>query len=283
MELPELLSCEPSEAPDVIIRRAPVGANPNDARRLGPYLYAKADQFWLTVPSITRFLVRDGREIIIEPAADADDDSVRVFLLGSAFGVLLFQRRYLVLHGNALQVNGQCLVCVGNSGAGKSTLAAALLQRGYPFLADDVVPVNSNCQAVPGFPRLKLWQDSATRLGIDTAELGRIRPGMEKFNLPVAQAMAAQPLPIRWVYILNSHKRDEFEIEPIHGMARFAPLHDNTYRVRYLEGMALKAEHLQLCGQLSSRIRLVRITRPDRGFSIDALADRILADAAAHS
>ena len=65
-------------------------------------------------------------------------------------------------------------------------------------------------------------------------------------------------------------------------MDRFRPLRNNTYRVRFLEGMALKAEHLRLCGKLAGRVHLTRVTRPEHGFDLDGLMDRILADAAAN-
>jgi hypothetical protein len=89
-----------------------------------------------------------------------------------------------------------------------------------------------------------------------------------------------RPLPVRWVYILDSHHQPETLFEPIRGMQRFQPLHNNTYRVRFLNGMALKGEHLQLCGRLAGNIRLVRITRPQQGFELDGLIERILADIA---
>ncbi len=60
------------------------------------------------------------------------------------------------------------------------------------------------------------------------------------------------------------------------------PLRANTYRVRFMIGMALRADHLQLCGQLAGRIHLNRVTRPDHGFQLDNLIDQILADIAAN-
>jgi len=278
--LPELAPV--SEAPieahitygDVLGNIAP------DARQLGPFLWATTYAFWLNVPAVAAFLIRNGNEIIVQPEPGIDEASVRVFLLGSAMGVLMFQRQHLVLHGNAVQVGDGCLVCVGPSGAGKSTLAAALMQRGHKLLADDVVPVNAQCEALPGFPRIKLWQDSAEKMQIATDGLTRIRPDMEKFNLPTFGEMAAAPLPIRWIYILNNHNKDEFVFETVRGMDRFPALRHNTYRVRFLEGMDLKAQHLALCAQLSSKIKLVRVTRPNTRFALDELADRILANAA---
>ena len=252
----------------------------DEGKQIGPYLWVSPQALWLQVPEVARFLVQDGKEIFIDPVPNIDEDSIRVFLLGSALGALLFQRGHLVLHGNGIQVDGKCLVCVGPSGAGKSTLAAAFRQRGYSLLADDVVPVDAQCRAIPGFPRIKLWQDTADKLGIETQSLRRIRPDMEKFNFPLTEQDPLEPLPIRWVYILGSHQQPTIESTLIKGMRRFQPLYRNTYRVRFLEGMALRPDHLKLCGQLASQIHLTRIIRPERGFELDQLVDYILADIA---
>lgn len=285
VELPELTPAElrpgePAEVRITIGTVAPEGLP--SGQQIGPYLWVTPRQLWLQVPGVARFLIEGGDRITVEGEAGVDGDSIRVFLLGSAFGALLFQRGYLVLHGNAIQVGDQCLITVGRSGAGKSTLAAGFLQRGHALLADDVVPIDAHCRAVPGFPRIKLWQDTADKLGIDTAPLRRIRPHLEKYSLPLHDRFAGAPLPVRWVYLLGTHSEPDFRFEPIQGLRRFQPLRANTYRVRFLEGMALKAEHLQLCGQLAGRIRLVQVTRPEKGFALDELIDRLLDDAAAH-
>ena len=283
LALPELPLCTQSVgAPDVTVRFAKVPPEGlPEGKKLGPFLWVTPDQLWLQVPRVARFWIKAGNSIDIDPEPGIDEDSLRVFLLGSALGALLFQRGHLVLHGNAIRIGNQVMVCVGQSGAGKSTLAAGFMQRGYDILADDVVPVDAQCRALPGFPRIKLWQDVADKLNIDTSGLQRIRPGIEKFNYPLSPLDSA-PLPIRWVYILRSDPADAFTFTPIQGMQRFLPLRANTYRVKYLEGMSLKAEHLKLCGQLASSIRLARVARPKSGFKLDGLIDHLLADMAAN-
>jgi len=285
LALPELIEAGPDADPQNADVRIRLGVVPTEGlpegRQLGPFLWVTPDRLWLRVPEVARYLVSGGDSIVVAPEGDIDEDSLRVFLLGSALGALLFQRGFLVLHGNAIRIGDQCMVCVGHSGAGKSTLAAALMHRGYEILADDVVPVDAECRVLPGFPRLKLWQDAAGRLDIDTAGLRRIRPDLEKFNYPVHDRYAGRPLPVRWVYILDSHHLSETRFETIAGMDRFRPLRNNTYRVRFLEGMALKAEHLRLCGRLAGRVQLTRVIRPRHSFDLDALVDRILDDAAA--
>lgn len=265
---------------DVQIRYASLDADGSACgTQIAPFVWAGKDCLWLRVPNIGRFHIREGKEILIDPESGCDEDSLRVFLLGSAFGALLFQRGHLVLHGNAVQVEGRAMICVGPSGAGKSTLAAAFMRRGYPILADDVVPVDSRGWALPGFPRIKLWRDVAEHLELDTNALKRIRPGLEKFNLPLEDGKR-EAVPVRWIYVLGSEFTDDVRVEPLHGLERFKPLQNNTYRLRFSKGMSLQGEHLPRYGQLASRIHLARVSRPKEGFNLDALVDRLLADMA---
>jgi len=242
-------------------------------------LWISPHSLWLRIPEVGQFLVSHGREICIDPVPGVDEDSIRLFLLGSAFGAVLFQRGLLVMHGNAIQIGEQCMICVGPSGAGKSTTAAGFMQRGYSVLADDVVPIDADCRALPGFPRIKLWQDAAQQLAVGTDDLRRIRPNLDKYNLPLERAFSLSKLPVRWIYILDPREEaTTVTVTPIHGMNRFLPLQENTYRLEYLQGMALEAEHLKLCGVLAGRIHLARITRPKTGFQLDALMDAMLQD-----
>lgn len=278
LPLPELMVAAAPQSPDVSIRFGHVSPHAlPDTTQLGPYLWASPAGVCLHVPRIARFLIQDGNSILIDAETGIDEDSVRVFLLGSAFGALLHQRGLLVLHGNAIRIGDACMVCIGNSGAGKSTLAAGFSLLGHEVLADDVVAVDAQCHVLPGYPRIKLWKDVAEQLEIDTRPLSRIRPALEKFNFPV-QPSSSQALPIRWIYLLNNDEGEGLRFEPIHGLARFQPLHDNTYRLRFLNGMAIKAEHLRLCGQVATRARLAQVTRPRSGFCLDQLIERIQTD-----
>ena len=282
--LPELETCAPPDGPadlEIVTGAVPDNPDPSEGwQAISPFVQVCEGRFWLKVPGVARFTVEHGRRVVVQPEDGIDAESVRVFLLGSVLGAVLFQRGFLVLHGNAIDIDGRAMVCLGPSGAGKSTLAAAFAARGHRILADDVVPVDADCAAVPGFPRIKLWQDSADRLEIGTGDLDRIRPELEKFNLPVRQSFCDTPLPIRWVYLLNPDNADTISLTPVSGMKRFQPLLANTYRRRFMEGMALRPEHLQRCGTLAGQVHLARVNRPRAGFDIDGLVDALLADMA---
>lgn len=284
LDLPEVLAAPQRAAPSARVR---IGSVPADGlsigRRVGPFVWAAPGMLWLEVPEVARFLVTAGEEIVVDPSEGVDEDSVRVFLLGSALGSLLLQRGMVVLHGNAIGVGDGCLVCVGPSGSGKSTLAAEFMRRGYPILADDVVPFDDQCRALPGFPRLKLWQDAATRLSIDTDGLRRIRPNMAKFNYPLTGSdFGSEPIPLRWIYGLASRPQGALKVEAVRGMDRLRPLRNNTYRFGFLKGMELRADHLKSCGRLASRAHVSVLTRPDGTVGPEEVVNFLLSDLEAH-
>src|SRR5262249_20309363 len=113
---------------EVVIRRALPEAMPSAANR---------EEVLLDFPDAGRFLVRNGNEILIEPASSSDSE-IGVYLLGTAFGVLCHQRGIPPLHASAIDVADGCVAFVGETGAGKSTLVAALAARGHEVIADDV-------------------------------------------------------------------------------------------------------------------------------------------------
>ena len=194
LSLPELYAG--AEPADVVIRRGPVPDDLPDAQAHGVLYQAAPGVFRLKVNGIARYLVTDGREIVVQADADADASAVRVFLLGSAMGALLLQRGILPLHTSAIESAGRCVAFAGNSGRGKSTLAAAFHGRGYRVLADDVLAVRDGRGVPPmaysGSRELKLWADALDLLEIEADGLRRARPQVEKSCLPTGAVRAAR-------------------------------------------------------------------------------------------
>ena len=278
IELPDLGAPLVTGAePDVVVRLGPLAAPPTTADPLPYGLWRDGTSAGVLVPDVGRYEARDGREVIIDPVDGADPRSVRLFLLGSVLGAVMMQRDHLVLHGNAFRVGDACAVVVGHSGAGKSTLAAELDLRGFDVLSDDVVPVDSSGMAIPGHPRIKLWDDALERLGVDTDGLERINDDHEKFQLPLRRNEVG-PLPLRWVYVLERHEGDELLLEPVRGAATFGTLYEHTYRNELVHGAGPMAQHLEQCARLVSVARVTRVRRPVASYTVEATADAILAD-----
>lgn len=283
LPLPELPFAPSNKArADISIR---LGSVPDidglDGQRIGPISSVSGDSLILTVPHIARYCASGGSTITIEPIDGSDDESVRVFLLGSMMGALLLQRGFLLLHGCAVEVDGKALVAVGPSGSGKSTLTEGFRRRGHTILTDDLVAINAEGYALPGIPRIKLWHDVTDHLAIDRTALQRVRPNLEKFGLPVAEAMADAPLPVASVYRLGTHHGDDVVITPLEGLARFNLLHENSYRSRFVKGLGRRPQHLLQATKLAGQIRARTVERPILGFTLDPLIDALLADARA--
>jgi len=262
---------------DVTVRRATLGEPPATAIRLPLGLWRDEGLIGLDVPETASFVVRRGSEILVDAAPAADPANVRLFLLGTVMGALMSQRGNLVLHGNAFRVGDACAVVVGRSGAGKSTLAAEFLRRGHEVLSDDVVPVDPAGFALPGHPRIKLWEDAVARLGLDASSLDRVTTSVEKFQLPISRA-CTEPLPLRWLYVLERHAEPDLVVTPANGAEVFALLHEHTYRNELLAGDPVLHDHLTQCARLARSARVCRITRPAATMTAEATADAILSD-----
>jgi hypothetical protein len=279
---PFLLPAEADSPPDISIRMASVPAELENPTAQGVAYQAQPGEFLMRLDDVAAYLISDGRDITIERAPCATDDEVLLFLFGSAIGALLHQRGMLTLHASAIETERGAVLFVGHSGNGKSTTAAALHKRGYRILADDICPLaldeNGQPQALPGFPQLKLWADTAKKLEHDTEGLRRVRPQLEKFGLLVHDDFVNRPLPLYAVYQLTSHNKPEIEFEPIELSKRFNLLLFNTYRQRFLDGLQVRAEHFKVATAAGKAARMKRVIRPSAPFMLDELVDRLEQD-----
>lgn len=133
------------------------------------------------------------------------------FLLTSALVLWLELRRYPVLHGASVDIDGRATVLLAPGGTGKSTLAASLCARGFRLLGDDLVvlrPGGSGIEVLPSYPHVGLWPSSL--LTQDFASLSaapREYPTMEKrmFELP-PNAFSRGAVPVGTIHVLRRRR-----------------------------------------------------------------------------
>jgi hypothetical protein len=267
---------------DVLIDYGTVPEELMDFQFKGAWYQASSRGFLLRIDGVARYYIQDGCRITVMPEEGADEDDVLLFLMGSAMGALLHQRNVLVLHAGAIVVNGKSLIFLGPSGIGKSTLTAGLYKRGYPFLADDVcaiTSINGIPVVIPGFPRLKLWTDTLTKLKTERKGLKSIRgpQGFEKYFLPVDNAYD-KPVPLRGGYGIQTAEVKGIEIRPLKGAEKINLLIANTYRLEFLKGQGGTASHFHHCAEIGSKIAVYQITRPYDAFLLEELMDLLEAN-----
>lgn len=270
------------DQPDVIIEYGPPQKHLSNSRNEKSYYQAMPGEFLLRIDAVASYYVRGGNSITITPEPGAQEEQIRIFLMGSAIGALLHQRNILVLHAGAIAVNGRGVLFSGHSGSGKSTLAAAFHKRGYPFVADDVCAVimaGGQPAIIPGFSRLKLWDDVLKKLGQDKEQLESVRwtKTMNKYFLPV-ESIDEKPFSLKSVFILSKTSADKIDITELKGHQKIYPLIDNTYRLGYLNGLGGKNHHFRQCAAVAARTKVHNVTRPDKNFRLSELMDLLEAN-----
>ncbi len=276
---PELADASPGETADIVIRQGEVEQGlPGDPDDMSTFVRAIDEGIWLDLPGKLLMRIEAGRTITYQPYDGADPDEVRLYLLGSGLGALMMQRGHVVLHANAVAMpEGGALLCLGDSGVGKSTTATALMQRGHQVLADDVCPIGDDGLLRPGLARIRLWDDAAGRLAIDTSPLDRVRASDPKYNLPLCDHLGTQPRCPALFVVLETTEDESVNVTELKGFERFAALRKNVYRPHYLEAMGMEPAYLKRLAELASGTAMYRLSRPVRGFHVDRVVDAILA------
>jgi len=264
-----LASGDGAQAPDLFIR---LGSIPRNLGEPPAGLAITEAGPVLSIPGVARFLIQDGRRILVEPAPESSSRNIRLYLLGSALGAILHQRGLLPLHANAIEIGGRAMAFLGRSGAGKSTMAAWFNDRGYRILSDDVCVVTDlqtgEPQAQPGLTRLRLQEEALRHSGRDPADYDPSFDDLYKFDVPLERAGADGPAPLHAIYLIDRDQDGQSAITPLKGTDAIHALVANTYRGGYANLMGRTREHLEQCLHL---VRSTPVFRVSRAWGFDAM------------
>jgi hypothetical protein len=280
LPLPGLPLCEGEIqiGEEVVIRRGVVPDSLSTVAAVFPDGQCNNDELLLNIPRVARYLLRGGKEILVEPSIAAEDSELNAYLLGTMFGVLCHQRRIPPLHASAIDIADGCVAFIGESGAGKSTLVAGLAARGHEIISDDVCFLQlgkaGDVQAWPGISRLRLWEDAMTVLGCNGPGVEREYRGYNKYLIPVRPPrLPLQPRRLRRVYQLHaSQDGGPAAINRLSGIAALESLMTNVYRLELAERMGFKPAAFVICAAVAREVPVFRFSRR---LGFDALHDGI--------
>ncbi|HEV2125292.1 MAG TPA: hypothetical protein VGW38_21290 [Chloroflexota bacterium] len=107
-----------------------------------------------------------GSQILWCPAPEADEDAVRLDVIGYAFATVFHAAGTLCLHGSAVGLPSGGVAFIAPKLHGKSTLAHALTDAGARLVTDDALPVQISRPSMlrPGIHQVRLRSDSASHL-----------------------------------------------------------------------------------------------------------------------
>ncbi len=236
----------------------------------------------LNAPGIARCMVcESGRLIRFDPAEDGGGAVAAA--LESALAACLQMRGVLTLRASAVATAQGAAVLAGRAATGKSTLAAALVDLGYPLLADGIVAVavavagsgsgGEAPRALAGFPSMRLqnramkilhpsWQSAAAPL----------RSGTKSRMVP-ARRFHGEAMPVRAVYLLNRKADAEIACKRLSQTQAFAALTAATCRLRFLRGLGAERDHFRSVASVAKRAPVERLTWPAAACAPPAAAD----------
>lgn len=245
--------------PDVTVRLVPPIASVSESLE-NRYFEVRPGIFRLAVPGVAQYLVEDGSRISIEPVEAASVDEIRLFLLGSTMGALLYQRGLFPLHGSAVETPWGAMIFVGAQGIGKSTLAAQFHRHGYRLLSDDVCAVAAkpeSLEVLPAIAHFRLCADAYERIG--NPEEARF--DVDKFVVPLGDGYCPHPVPLRAIHVLVDREEGEPEFAVLRGFDRVQYLLENLYRPQYLQGQSTQNNLMRIAGSIAQQATIAAVTR----------------------
>ena len=275
LECPEFQECQGQ--PDISIQIGNVPGELSEPLYNGVHFQTNENEFLLKVNDVADYYIT-GNKITIQPQANTDLDSVRVFLYGSALAALLIQNSIMPLHANALEKDGKGFLIAGVSGAGKSTLTTAFYQKGYNILSDDVTVLKieeDRVKALPGIIYPKLWEETFEQIGEDKSGLKKIRPDINKYRFTRIDRCFNKEHEIKKMFIIDHHNSPEITIKEIKTHKKLVVLLENVFRKRFVQGEQIKSQQFLHFSGIAAKMELYNITRPNGINTIKEMTDLI--------
>ena len=273
LTLPELVAG--ADKIDLTIRKERILDKPSEISQ-NEFFYWRGDrETGLHWQALGTFLIRAGKEIIIETVGGVDEEDLHPALLGACLAVALHQRGHLILHASAVKIGDKAIAFIGNKGWGKSTIASAFIEQEYQFITDDVLAIDLSRDrplVYPSFPQLKLCPDAVVAMGKDPETLPRVMSQTTKRQYRPDRNFNTDSVTLQSIYLLN--KGAELQINKIAAQDSILPLLAHSYGARFgKELLELgEAEHFLQCTQLANRVGIYSLQRPS---DISLLADTV--------
>ena len=236
-----------------------------------------AGGFLLNVRGTGRYWIVSGSEIRVEREAGGQMSHLRLYLMGSALGALLYMRGFLLLHANAVVIADQAVALAGPSGSGKSTLAMAFSKAGHPVLTDDVCAIAPDGQVEPGWRRMRLWDDAMAMFDLDPADHPRSFEGDPDYRKHDVPPVSDLPMAAPMAAILLFDPDEKEAIRPLGPSEAAIGLIANLYRGEYLESLSARDEVVKSCATLAARVPVYRFSRSEGLDGVAGDVERIAA------
>lgn len=273
IKIPELSKLDKDSNIDVKINYGTVSDEIKDLIKMGYMANYQKQDMWFNIPDLAIYHITNGNQVIIEPYENADNQLIKVYILGSVLGMVLLQNNIVAIHGGGIVIDNKGYIFTGDKGAGKSTLTTALRQRGYNFVADDVCSIKQGeiNKIHPGFGYQKLCDDTMMKLGYNPDEYEPFRSDFNiKYIVPALDAFVDYEVPLEAVFEITVSDVENVEIKEITGIEKIQRLIKNIFRIEMLHySGGIGSEYFKKCADIAKGIKYYNIIRPKDVFSVN--------------
>ncbi|MDK0655164.1 hypothetical protein P5E38_12815 [Clostridium perfringens] len=273
IEIPELLSIDKNENKvDIKIKKDII---PKDViEKIPSYSWFKydVDSMVFTVKNIGSFYIYDGKNIVVQPSENADNQGIKTFILGTSFGMILLQRNKVAIHGGAILIGENAIILTGQSGAGKSTLTNAFRQYEYPFMADDVsstIELQDEIFIEPAYPQQKICRDAMEKMGYRIDDFKLIDEDREKYVIPTHESFVKEKRKLKAIFEIEPYDGEEVKIEEVSGGEKMKTILRNIYRIEIIVHHGIPPAYFKKVINIAKNTLVFRIKRPKNQFSVD--------------
>ena len=249
-----------------------------------------AGGYLLNFPELADFFIsQDGREVTCcWPYAHGSLETICHLALDQVLPCAANLLGLLALHATAVVTSHGLCGFIGSAGTGKSTIAASFALAGCPTFCDDclvVVESGGGFVAEPGYPGVRLWEDSARSILGGRADEHRAvghytsKRGIER--IAESKPYRRQPTPLVAIYILARDGESDAAptIDEISARDSFAQMLRSTYRLDTTDSAMLSRE-FEALHSLIERVPMRRLRIPSDFNALPAAREAVLADLA---
>ena len=126
---------------------------------------------------------------------------------------------------------------------------------------------------VPSYPQLKIRADVTDRLSLEPEHEAVLPSARRKRIWHVPGAFSDEPVSLGAILVIQPGS--ELAVRPVRGRGSVLGLLEHLYAARFIGRWGLEEVHLERCGALARRVRILALTRPSNPESIEQTTDRI--------
>ena len=225
--------------------------------------------------AVGQLVVQGSNQILITPAPGADEEALRLFVVGAGFGVLLHQRGFLVLHGSAVIIDGECRRLPWRKGLGKvDDGRGATAARACRFISDELLVIRfegeNGAQVMPGSSPIKLWSDALVSVGGNPDTSVPVRPGHPKYFVSESTITEGE-FPLRTLFLLDVG--DTLAVAEVPPAAAFFSVAPHVYVCRFGTGFLQATGADRTFRQLSLLLKRTSVMRLYRQRDLSQLSE----------